>query len=87
MVPHSVAHGQVVSVPLGGWLEIQRLKLIHLVYLFVYFAALSLVVGGSYGMQGLLFVVVLGFITVLFLQWSIKGSRPMDFSRCSTWAQ
>ena len=26
MVPHSVAHGQVVSVPLGGWLEIQTLR-------------------------------------------------------------
>ena len=88
MVPPSVAHGQVVSVPLGGWLEIQRLKLIHLVYLFVYFwlhwvlVALRQVTA----CRGCSSLWCSGFITVLLLRWSM-GSRPMDFSRCSTWAQ
>lgn len=88
VVPHSVAHGQVVSVPLGGWLEIQRLRLIHLVHLFVYFwlhwvlVALRQVMARR-GCSSLWYT---GFITVLLLRWNM-GSRPMDFSRCSTWAQ
>ena len=76
MVPHSVAHGQVVSVPLGGWLEIQRLRLwlrlIYLVNLFVYFWLHWILVAlrglSSYGTQGLFFIVVHRFfITVASL--------------------
>ena len=76
MVPHSVAHGQVMSVQLGGWLEIQRLRLwlrfIHVVHLFVYFWLHWILVAlrglSSYGTQGLLFIVAHRlFITVASL--------------------
>ena len=101
MVPHSVAHGQVMSVPLGGWLEIQRLRLwlrlIHIVHLFVYFWLHWIFVAvrglSSYGTQGLLFVVVHRlFITVasrcgawVLGPWTSVGAAH-GLSSCGLWA-